>query len=210
MKAIIASAFALAAVSLFASVANAQTTAITDIVSPSIELSPTESLALGFQFTANNNISITQLGAFDDKGNGLAATHAVGLYSVATQSLLASTIVSSNSTLDGLFRYNDVKTVDLTAGQDYIVAAVYLKNTDAYLLSQKSYAVSADITFVKDLYTTATTPASIFPTETYGLPGYFSANFKYKSSPSAIPEPSVLALLLPVLGTAIIKRRRAK
>src|SRR6185295_76270 len=47
----------------------------------------------GWIFTANSPVSVTALGVFDTDSNGLAVSHAVGIFRQSDQSLLASATV---------------------------------------------------------------------------------------------------------------------
>jgi hypothetical protein len=58
--------------------------------------------SLGFEFTVNSPVFVTQLGFYDDWQNGLTETHDVGIYDAA-QNLLVSTTVSPSDPLTAFF-----------------------------------------------------------------------------------------------------------
>src|SRR4051812_15566279 len=62
---------------------------VISFTSPTIDFNNVTHL-VGWQFTANTNITVTSLGFYDNPVNGLTATHDVGIYDVATQALVLS------------------------------------------------------------------------------------------------------------------------
>ena len=59
-----------------------------------LPISHDSQLSLGFQFTTNNQITLTSLGYFDEWGKGFLTPHEVGIFN-ALGTLLTSTILSA-------------------------------------------------------------------------------------------------------------------
>ncbi len=77
---------------------------------------------LGYKFTLTESVRVTQLGYYDDFGDGLLGSHEVGLYAV-DGSLLTSATINPGDTLDEVFRYTAITPIDLAAG-DYVLSGV--------------------------------------------------------------------------------------
>jgi RHS repeat-associated protein len=82
----------------------------------------------GFAFTANTPITITQLGYYDanlNGGNDTFGSHAVGLWDLTTNTLLAETTVTSSDPATGYFRYAALSTpISLNTTDTYAVAGI--------------------------------------------------------------------------------------
>jgi len=167
---------------------------------------------LGFQFTANQAVTVTALGVFDDSQNGLVDSHQIGLWN-SSGVLLASTSVVSGTTdpLTNQFRYADITATTLTAGQTYTVGALYVDDKDPLLFpgSVTGFATNAAITFDQNAYVVGSNLTN--PTSTSGGgPSYFGPNFLF-SGVQPVPEPSTLAVgLLGGLGMIGYAWRRRK
>jgi hypothetical protein len=185
-----------------ASVAQAQTTAVTNITGASTALNA--DFSLGWEFTPTSNLLVNQLGVFDENSNGLSSSHQVGIFRVSDQALVASTVVSTGNTLDSGFRYANITPTVLTSGQNYIVAALYTTaGVDRFMFDSTSFTTSSALTFVTPRF--SNTSSFVFPTTSFpGPKGYFSANFKF----AVAPEPGTLAFLMVGGVLAAIKRRR--
>jgi hypothetical protein len=82
------------------------------------------SYSLGWSFTANAAIQVTQLGFYDDQKNGLTQSHPVGIYDMQTKALLVQATVSPSDPLTGYFRYVALpQPLALTAGHNYVIMA---------------------------------------------------------------------------------------
>jgi len=89
----------------------------------------------GFQFTANQAITITQLGAYDSNLCGLPnggesfATAPVAVYDLTTHALLGTVNVSASDPATGVYRYAALSTpVTLNTTDTYAVVWVSLTN----------------------------------------------------------------------------------
>ena len=106
---------------------------------------------LGYEFQANANITVTQLGYFVD--STLTESHDVGLYDATTMNLLASTTVVNGDTMVANFAYNAISGVTLTAGNDYVIVATS-GLTDSYTFNP-ARSLSSFITFVQSAFASA-------------------------------------------------------
>src|SRR5689334_23001463 len=89
------------------------------------------SYCTGFRF--HTNVTVTALGFYDDKKDGITGNHDVGIYDVVTHELLATTTVVPSDPLTGFFRYHPLPApVTLPADRDYFAQGVTL--TDHYAL----------------------------------------------------------------------------
>lgn len=157
---------------------------------------------VGYRFTADANIIITDLGIVDDFDGTLDSSHQVGLWRNSDQVLLASTTVSSADTLFNGFWYASVTDVQLVQGGEYTLGAVYAGDDNDSYISGPSSITTSSISG-----TTGTEPGAgdlgfIYPPVTSGGNlGRIGPNALY-----IIPEPSSLALCC--LGLLVFGRRR--
>jgi Domain of unknown function (DUF4082)/PEP-CTERM motif len=160
---------------------------------------------LGYQFTANNAVSVVGLGTFNSGGE-FDGTQQVGLWN-ATGVLLASVFVDNTDPITGSFwRFAAISPVTLTPGATYYVAS---QGPGAYTYGTSGFTVDPNITYVQNAYIGAVGNSPlVFPNQTYtpGVTqatggGFFGGNIELAPSSSA-PEPSSLALF--GLGAAII------
>ena len=78
----------------------------------------------GWEFKPTVDIKVTDLGYFDDGGDGLRHPHPVGIFDTDTEKLLVKTTVQRMSPLDEAYRFAKIKPVTLQAGESYVVATV--------------------------------------------------------------------------------------
>lgn len=162
---------------------------------------------LGWSFTANSNIDVVDLGVFDDSQNGLTDSHQVGLWN-SSGTLLTSTTVPSGTgaTLDDQFRMVGVSPIELFAGQQYFIGALYTTGDDPLIFpgGATGFATASQITFDDATFASGSTLTD--PTLTASTsPAYFGPNFEF----SATPEPGSFVLLgTGLLGFAGVLKRR--
>ena len=129
------------------SVANAADTPALDITGLGSGFDYTQgTYSLGWSFMANKDLNITALGFYDDLKDGITGNHDVGIYDMATQTLLVQTTVVPSDPLTGFFRYHTLATpFVLPGGKTYVIQAVTL--TDHYALLPNT-VVDPAITFM--------------------------------------------------------------
>lgn len=91
----------------------------------------------GFEVIPRTPVWVAELGFFDFGGNGLAASHPVGIYDSLTKELLASVTVSSSTIRDpkSNFRYVKLPTpLKLDAGRSYSIVGYGPANATGNLL----------------------------------------------------------------------------
>lgn len=160
--------------------------------------------AIGYEFQANANITVTQLGYF--VASTLTESHEVGLYDATTMTLLASTTVANGDMMAANFAYSAISEVTLTAGNDYVIVGTS-GFTDDYTFNPTAFSTDSAITFVQSAYAQGNTlQFPSFPGD--GAIGYFGPNFLFTGG--SVPEPSslVLASLAAVAGLSVALRRR--
>lgn len=86
----------------------------------------------GYQFTVTSPITLTSLGIWDDLGDGLGASYAIGIWNQDTQSQLATATVPSGTagTLVNDFRYTSLANSLTLAAGIYRIGAYFGSNTD--------------------------------------------------------------------------------
>lgn len=167
---------------------------------------------LGWTFSTSTDINVTHLGKFDANGGGLAADVQVGLYSVATNSLITSTTVFTTSPSEANGSYNayfaEITPVFLTAG-DYFVATTDQGN-DSFVRNT-GFTTAPEITWGigrADGGNNSVLQAAVTDYGTTGT-GYWGATFKYEVAPTTvIPEPTSLSLGIIAMGALSMRRRR--
>lgn len=161
---------------------------------------------LGYKFSTNSDINVSSLGAFDLNADGFVVSHDVGLYdSVGT--LLASTTVTSSDTLNGLFRYSDINSVLLTAGESYFIGANgYGGSMDTYALTASDLTTASEVNYLSSAFNAGS--ALQFPSSLGNSSGYYGGNFLFDSV--EVPEPLSIALMgLGFAGIAFSRRKKS-
>ncbi|NLG43788.1 MAG: hypothetical protein GX547_11115 [Phycisphaerae bacterium] len=156
----------------------------------------------GWQFKANQEMTVTSLGLWDDDDDGMDIEHPVGLWELDSGTLLTSGVISQGTTdpLIDHFRYVDVQDVVLVPGVDYVIGFFTgSSNQDRMVYAGPTdLVIDPAITYVQACYGGAPSLAIPGPTTTTTY-CRFGPNFQY------IPEPAALGLFL---AAGLLLRRR--
>jgi hypothetical protein len=181
------SAVILLAASLCAGSAHADTTAL-QLYGGALDNTFTGTL--GWEFTVNSTITVTQLDLFDD-GTSLLADHSLAVFDPSGQVYALGT-VGSTSTQSGLFSDAPVtSSFPLTPG-NYIIGA-FLSGGDDYAfddgLTPIDVTTPSEISFLEDRYHDSSldsTPTLAFPestdqdpTDPFQTDSYFGPDFQF-------------------------------
>ncbi len=162
----------------------------------------------GWTFSPRANIAVTDLGVYDYIfTNPNEGPISVGLWS-ASGTLLASSLVASNSVLLNSTRYEPVAPTFLSAGLTYYIGGYGPANT--LVLSGEDPAMDGSATMSPEIHlgmAVYNLNAFGFPNTSAGDPGsaLLVPNFQFVN---AVPEPSSGALL--ILGVAVLAKNRMK
>lgn len=168
--------------------------------------------SLGWEFTVNYTVTVTELGFYDDLGDGLVDDHAVGIYSSGGTLLTSGTVVSSDA-LDGQFRYTDVADLVLTSGNTYYMMAV-TGTVDKYNVNG-TLSVHPAVNWVRNAYYSPPGGGVLAPPNFFdnppGVTGYFGGGFKIDSTsvPAPVPIPAA-GWFLGALGVPLAWARRRR
>jgi hypothetical protein len=158
----------------------------------------------GWEFTANSAITVTNLGLWDDNGDGNDIAHPIGLWELSSGTLLASGTISAGASdplIDG-FRYVDVTDVVLTAGVHYVVGWYSASSSTDRMVydAPVGFWTAPEITYVQACYG---------PSGSFVMPHATTTTRYYRIGPNFqfTPEPGTACLLL-VGGVLMLVRRR--
>ena len=160
--------------------------------------------AIGWQFTAKDDLLVTHLGVLDLGEAGLADRHTVGIFDSGGNLVISSIIsggLNGDLMLDSMI-YNSVDVTTLQKNETYYILADNWTQ-DSYSYGWDTVDYSSDIEWLKF---TETTGDSIFDPAIHfnGEPGNLGPGFMYRVAPS----PGALALL-GLAGIASRRRRTA-
>ncbi len=181
----------------------ASATPAISFTSPTIDYSNSTDL-VGWQFTVNNNITVNELGFYNNPAHGITGSHDIGIYNVATQSLIVSGTVSPSDQYNNWFNWKSVTPTVLIAGQTYDIVAVLLGNYRTW--TPNGFAVDSNINYVKSVYSNGTSTLS-FPNSSDSIPNsHFGPNFGIASA--RVPEPSTMLLITTGFASLVGAHRR--
>lgn len=168
---------------------------------------------LGFKFSVNFPLTVTELGVYDDFGDGLIGSHEVGLFK-SDGSLLASTTVQTTDPLSGLFRFSSIAPLVLGSG-DYVLVAVAGYNpgnpVDKYTHDPYNITFDPNITFLGNRVLGNTGNSLLFlsdantevSTDPFLQYGWFGPNM---NAVAAVPVPEPMTILT-LTGMGIVIAR---
>lgn len=163
----------------------------------------------GFRFIPTVNMTVSALGYFDQGADGLQDAHIVGIFDGDTLVRSANIPAGTVARLTGSFRYAEVSTLELTAGNVYTIAGTSGLDPWAYAFTDLNFdprvaGSSTGYYTFSDPYTLAR-PASSFGYQHYAGPNF---EFTAAAEASSVPEPASLLLLLTALGLIVSLRGR--
>jgi uncharacterized protein DUF4082 len=181
-----------------------------DVVAATITPNPNNTFnnglgfSVGWKFTANTNMTVTQLGYFANPN--LTESHNVAIYTAAGSIVTATTVVAADPRTAN-FRYHLLPTpVTLMAGQMYwIMGSSGL--VDPYAFQVTTLTTNPALTYVQSGFTAGNSLA--FPASFPGSPNsYFGPDFQF----TAVPEPSTPGLcgVMAMSGVVIAWRKRRR
>ena len=174
---------------------------------------------LGWQFTVNNSVKVTELGWQDFGSNGLVFDHEVGIWNKGTQALLGSAVIpgGSGSPLTNFFRYVSAPSgITLDPGTTYVIAGFDHGNGDPHVwdvllsgFNDQVNGFSTDLSIQLGPAGTAFGPiaaAFSFPTTAVGdtRRALMGPNFQF----APVPLPTAIWLLGSALGGLSFAHRR--
>ncbi|MGE5647903.1 MAG: DUF4082 domain-containing protein [Acidobacteriota bacterium] len=171
-------------------------------------------LTLGFQFTPNAPLTVTSLGYYDEGGDGLLASHEIGIFDAGGNLLASATVgFGTAAPLIGNFRYVPIAPLTLSGSLTYTIAAT----TGGFAGDPWAFGTAGSITGLtvnpligiapdagRYIYPGAN--ALVYPTNTFTYTLYAGPNFGFEST--AVPEPGTFVLLGLTLLPAIALARR--
>jgi hypothetical protein len=163
---------------------------------------------LGWTFTVNDDIVVTQLGLFDSRQNGLEESHDIGIWDDSGTLVASATIGSGVSgLLVDNFRYVEIVPVTLAAG-GYTIGAFFGTGLEPLVFAGDAtgFVASPQIAFVSAVFSNV--PVLTLPDSVFGGQGYFGPNFVHDDiSAATIPEPGTLALIASGVAALGLRRR---
>ena len=162
-----------------------------------------QSTTYGWLFQPSCDISVTQLGLWDEGGDGLSFAHDIGLWDSSHQLLAAATLAAGTDAecIDS-FCYVPIAPVILSAGQTYALGAYYVSPTTDAETIPNSFTTASDITWKGAVWSDSVEGLSYPATGPFNNPpsGIFGPSFTY----NAVPEPSTLALLATAVASVVL------
>src|SRR6266436_2226171 len=170
----------------------------------------------GWEFVVTSPITVSALGIWDEKADGLAGSHQLGLWAAVGAKLLTSAVITTaNSTpvastsSAGDWRFTPIVPLTLAPG-DYFVGATFdFLDEDPMRVVTNAPSTTAGVTFFTAAIVFGT--GLVEPSEIPGLsPGIFGPNLFVGPFAVAAPEPSALLLFGSGLaGLACLTWRRS-
>jgi hypothetical protein len=172
---------------------------------------------LGVWFKTNEAVVITELGYFDNNGDGFGVPHEVGLFD-SSGSLLAFTTLSAGNTdpLNGQFRYRPIAPIQLPSDTWYVIAATTGGPIDEWGYGHANVidglSISPLISVPSDaaVFVYQSGDTLLFPTERVGYQFYSGPNMLLAEAAN-VPEPGSIVLIISgaiVLGLSGFGQRR--
>ena len=143
----------------------------------------TGNFVLGYRFTSNTDIRVTDLGMVDQNANqqldNPANSTVVGLWT-STGTLLRQVTLTGNPAITNETFYAPITPIELTPGQ-YVVAVTHFAGGEPYRYSGNPFQSSAEVQLDTGLWGSGN--SLIFPTNSNASiyePGFLGVNFRYE------------------------------
>ncbi len=168
------------------------------------------SRAIGWIFTADADLEVSQLGIYDIESDGLVSSHSIGIFEQQTGAVVASATIDagdSGTFVEGTIggsRLVDIDPVILEAGTSYYILGDNFAD-ERYAFGDFAVLYASGLSWTgvaegetNDIFSTM----SVF----FGEPGNLGPTFSF----SVVPVPSAVWLFVTGLGMlGIFKRRRS-
>jgi hypothetical protein len=184
---------------------SAQTQALT--ASGGTTFAVASNYSVGWEFTVNQAISLTDVGVFDADGGGLAQNHTVRLYDKTHDSVLATATIpqATSGTLAGSYNVHYVtlpSPISLSTGVNYMIAKQ--NGLDNYLYDAAA-TTAPQVNWVSGWGVAGALPAtaSSFNIQRPTPSCYFGADFKFSAG---TPPPGGTLTLSDPVGRMIYQR----
>jgi VPDSG-CTERM motif len=151
----------------------------------------------GWGFSLSSPLLVTQLGVWDENGDGLGQSHPVTIWDSTGSPVAQVTVPFGTGPETNGFRYVPIGSVPLAAG-NYTIGAFYgALGTDVASASASAISTAPGVTYTGSRSIAAIAGNAFPPTDAVlGIPNsYFGPNFQF-TSPTAVPDTgSTFALL---------------
>ncbi|MEP6755698.1 MAG: PEP-CTERM sorting domain-containing protein [Chthonomonadales bacterium] len=209
--------FALASLALALSLPSQAQTIALDFTAGGLGGAQDNSM-LGWEFSLANQVTLTDLGIYDEGNDGLFNSHQIGLWtgggtlvsSATIASGFSGSVVNSASGL-GSFRFNNVSPVSLTPGS-YVIGALWGIQDRDYIRTGSNNVptplnMAPGFSFTQLRYNVNSGFA--FPASSFARNGHFGPDLRF----TTVPEPGMVVSLLgagSLGGFMLIRRRQSR
>jgi hypothetical protein len=185
---------------------HADTTALSFTPSGTTIFGGAGSDTFGWGFSLSSPLVVTQLGVWDENGDGLGQSHLVTIWDSTGSPVAQVTVPSGTGPETNGFRYVSIGSLTLAAG-NYTIGAFYNAfGSDVASASASAISTAPGVTYAGS----RTIAGNAFPpTDALALPdSYFGPNFQFTTT-SSIPDTGMTASLLglSLTGLAFLRRK---
>jgi hypothetical protein len=141
------------------------------------------SRTIGWQFDVSaSGAKVTGLGFYDDRKNGMGASHQVAIWNPSGE-LITMATVDGRDSLRSWWRMCPIAPVTLPPGAGYRIAAITA--SELYTWNPVGFSVGPNIRFVGDRYSMPHSTSLSYPSMSSGVTGWFGPNFEFKPIPGS-------------------------